>query len=389
MLVTHHSQLNYILVANSILMFLTIYSATWNTTYITLLNMIHRRTQSVLLSLLTLISSLLFSTCFTYTLAIPSSWFAGQALGLTLTALCAKFLFVDKNLGKISTISNTSHILDKDTLSRYCLPISLVNISLWYQTNGYRLFIERFWGLSELGLISAALQVSSQVWGFIDSIANQLLYPYFFSRLKNQTSSTEIDSAIIDLINVLLPLYLICLGLIVASSDLILLVLTSGAYRTASSILVLGSTLEFFRVLSNILSLKAHMKRNAKLLLIPYSIPTLVSCLLLVGCGQMKISLNISLYSILVGSFLAVLLSLKMYPHLLSRLDSRRLLLGFSSMLLLFACRFLFFHLLHFNSNIVYLVLIALISIFSFLNIMKDNSHLLRLRQSSLPLTNL
>ena len=193
--------------------FVMVMAATWNATLVPMLNMLGFRNQSVFWSIVSSSTSLLSSILLVTIWPSARSWFIGQALGLMVGAIGARFQLTRKTASTKEEINRTSSLLTKKEILTYCLPLSLAAGLMWIQLSGYRIAIEHFWGLEKLGYLAIGLQISGQIWALAESLAIQFLYPFFFRRVSERSSSAEIELAISDLLNTLGPIYVLLAGL--------------------------------------------------------------------------------------------------------------------------------------------------------------------------------
>lgn len=241
---------------------------TWNSTWIPLLNMFGKRISSASWALITTILSLVISIqiCTVYPSGL--AWFLGQAVGAVLAAIGARYAFQRIEAPKQKRIHVSINFLE---VYKFCIPLAVGTGFMWAQQSGYRLLIERYWGLASLGYLSVGLMLAGQIWGLIESLAQQFLYPFFYKRIADTDVSSQ-SEPFSDLINVLLPIYIVLLGAFYFAAPYLLKLLVSSKYSESGIILRIGVGIECCRVLANLLSNAAHVTKKTISIVLPYSI---------------------------------------------------------------------------------------------------------------------
>ena len=321
------------LLLTSLSMFLMIFAGTFNATLIPILNMLGFRAASVLWSILTILIGLIFSISFSFFVSSATVWFLGQALGMLIGWLGANYY-----LGQHNKLSKHSILLlNKKIALSYCLPLALATGFMWLQLSGYRFLINNYWGLAQLGFFALGFQLVGQIWSLVESLAMQFLYPLFFRTVSNYKNKDVISQAYSDLLNTLIPLYFIVSGLIIISAPYLLKVLVSDHYSNATIFLSLGACVEMCRVLGNLLSNAAHVKRNTKTLIFPYFTGALLSMVFIYFAGVNSFEIKWAALGLLVASIaMLIVMVLTMRHQLKFMLDSFRCICSGLIMVLMF-----------------------------------------------------
>ncbi len=314
-------------------MFFMVATGTWNATLIPMLNMLGFRAASVLWSIVTVAISLVSSILLVVWLPSATAWFAGQVIGMSAGALGAKYV-----LRKHSMQSKSSQgilpLLDKHTVLTYCLPLALATGLMWLQLSGYRFVIEGYWGLAQLGFLAVGLQLAGQIWALAESLAMQFLYPLFYRRISANTKEAELQLAVSDLLNTLVPVYFVLTGLIILSAPYLLKLLVAPQFQNALNFVMLGAGIELCRVFGNLLSNAAHIRRNTKSLGFPYAVGSITALLLIYFMGERQLAISWAGVALMVSAlamFITMLIS--MYRQVKFLLDIRRCLIGVAVML--------------------------------------------------------
>ena len=270
--------------------FFMVATATWNATLIGLLNMLGFRAPSVIWSVITVVAGLASSVILVTLLPSAIAWFIGQAIGMGIGALGAKYVLRRHTMNP-KFHQNILPLLDRHTMLTYCLPLALATGFMWLQLSGYRFVIEGYWGLAQLGFLVLGLQLTGQIWALVESLAMQFLNPLFYRRVSAHAQQVEIELAFSDLLNTLVPVYFVLTGFLVLSAPYLLKVLVAPQFQNSISFVMLGAGIELCRVLGNLLSNAAHVRRKTKSLALPYAAGSMTALALiyLAGIRQMEI----------------------------------------------------------------------------------------------------
>lgn len=319
-------------------MFAMIIAGTWNATLIPMLNMLGFRAASVFWGVISAVIALASSIFLVVWLPSATAWFAGQAIGMTLGALGAKYVFQRhaSQQSDFSRLSQAPALIDKQTVLSYCLPLALATGLMWIQLSGYRIVIEGYWGLAQLGFLVVGLQVAGQIWGLTETLAAQFLYPLFYRRVSAHENKTEVEQAFSDLLNTLVPVYFVLTGLLISCAAYLLKLLVAPQFQGAIFFVMLGAGIEMCRVLGNVLSSAAHVRRQTKSLALPYGVGaiTTMSLIFLVGARQMEIAWAGA--SLLLGAIsMLLVMATVMYRQIKFSIDFVRFSIGGAVMLVL------------------------------------------------------
>lgn len=317
----------------AIAVFAMVTAATWNSTLVFLLNMLGFRAASVFCSVLTATVSLATSIALVLLQPSATSWFAGQTLGLAAGALIAKRVLQQRAV-KAKFIRGILPLIDKRTIVRYCLPLSLATGLMWLQLSGYRFVVDNYWGLAQLGFIAVGLQLAGQIWALAESLAMQFLYPMFFRRVSSHEDESEVKQAFSDLLNTLVPVYFVITGMMIVSAPYLLEVLVAPRFRDVAEFIMLGTLIELCRVLGNLLSIAAHVKRETLKLSLPYAVGATTILTLVYFAGIEHREIGWVGMALSVGSMMMlVTMWVIMQRQVVFKVDLNRWLWGVAAML--------------------------------------------------------
>ncbi len=304
--------------------FCMVIAGTWNATLIPMLNMVGFRSRSVFWSIVTSSTSLLASLLLVSVWASSVAWFAGQAVGMIVGALGARHQ-IKKQFALDVRTKPAIPLLSKKTILNYCLPLSLAAGLMWVQLSGYRFAIQFYWGLAQLGFIAIGLQLAGQIWALAESLAIQFLNPFFFRRVSGNTEDDEIELAVSDLLNTLVPSYLLIAGLTIITAPYLLKLLVAPEYSDAWMFVAVGAIVELCRALGNVFGNAAHVKRKTLSLAAPYAIGACVILSSLAYSGAYHLDIKWAAVSLMAGAIaMLIIMIAKMHRQVSFRLDRIR-----------------------------------------------------------------
>lgn len=357
-------------------MFAMVAAGTWNATLIPMLNMLGFRATSVLWSIITVAISLASAILLVIWWPSAVAWFAGQAIGMVVGALGARFV-----LGRNAVRSlHKLPLLDRHTILTYCFPLAVATGLMWLQLSGYRFLIEHYWGLEQLGFMAIGLQMAGQIWALAESLAMQFLYPLFYRRVSGHEQQAEVELAFSDLLNTLVPVYFVLTGLLVLSAPYLLKVLVASQFQGAFTFVMLGAGIELCRVLGNLLSNAAHVRRQTKTLALPYAAGSITTLALIYFANAWQFGINGAGAALMAGaSAMLTVMWIGMRQQVRFTVDVRRWIGGAAFMLALAAPVFWMPTIASWGATIGILLLIATLASIVLLILLWNNPATLRL----------
>lgn len=358
---------------------LVVAAGTWNATLVPMLNMLGFRGAAVFWSIVTIFVGLASSIFLVNFNRSASAWLMGQAIGLAVGAVGAG-LVLRKQTSAARSGDAVLPVLDKHTLMAYCLPLCVATGLMWLQNSGYRFLVQDHWGLAQLGFLAIGLQVAAQMWSLAEQLAVQFLYPLFYRSISMARNEGEIASAFSDLLNTLLPVYLVFTGALVVGAEYILKVLVAPQYHGAIFFVVIGGCIEFFRVAGNLLGNAAHVKRKTALLALPYGAGAGVSFALIYLAARSGLEIVWAGAALIIGGAVTMIVMWTgMRQHLHFSVDGRRWLLAGAVMVLMAAATRLLPAASSFVMAIVILIGVAAIASAAAMGLLWNNPAMLRL----------
>ena len=383
-LISNLSSSNEMLAYMTLATFLMVFAYSWNQTLIPMLNMLGFRVESVLMTILTLIPGLICSSGLSVVWPSATSWFLGQAIGMTVGAIGARYIFKLRVKNRHQPNVNFD-LIDKNQLINYCIPFAIAMGLLWFQLSGYRFLIEGYWGLINLGILAVGFQISAGIWSLIESLAMQVLYPPFYRRISGSEDQNILKSAYSDLLNTIMPIYFILAGLIMLSAQFILNIFVAEQYHQAVDFFLFGASIELCRVLSNLFSNAAHAKRKAMLLFLPYLTGAAATFFLVFIFGRVHAPMEWAASGILIGGICTLLvMSAVMFKQISFVIDYKRLLFSISIFFLLVAMRQFLPNVSNLYQNLYILLGIGMFGVVLIYGLLKSNPSALRLIDTKL-----
>lgn len=321
------------IIGTAIAMFVMVIGTTWNATLIPILNMLGYRASSVLWSTISVVAGLVSSILFVMWLQSATAWFVGQAIGMVIGAFGARIVLQRHELQQKCDQTNLQ-LISRNTVVTYCLPLALATGLMWMQLSGYRFLIENYWGFAQLGFLVVGLQLAGQVFSLAESLAMQFLYPLFYRRVTDHEKKIKVEQAFSDLLNTLVPVYIVIAGFLVLSAQYLMQLLVAPHFKDCTVFIVLGTGIEFCRVLGNLVGNAAHVKRNTQSLALPYAVGALVILVLICLAGELKVKIYWAAVALFLGA-LAMLMTMliSMYRQINFSLDYKRCLFSLLIML--------------------------------------------------------
>lgn len=360
-------------------MFAMVIAGTWNATLIPMLNMLGFRGASVLWSIVTVVVGLLSSIFLVMWLPSATAWFAGQAIGMALGALGARLVLRQHAIHSRCSQERLP-LLGNNTIRAYCLPLALATGLMWLQLSGYRFLIEKYWGLAQLGFLAIGLQLAGQIFALAESLAMQFFYPLFYRRVSNYENLIEVESAFSDLLNTLVPVYFVLTGSVIFSAPYLLKVLVAPQFQNAIIFIMLGAGIELCRVLGNLLSNAAQIKRKTKSLALPYAVGSITSLSLIYFAAVLHLEISWTGVALVIGAMaMFTVMLINMYQQVRFVLDIGRFFVGATVMLVLVAFMVLVPETANLGMAIGMLLLISLIVGIVILSLLWKNPATLRL----------
>jgi O-antigen/teichoic acid export membrane protein len=208
-------------------------------------------------------------------------WLLGILVGQIIATFfywkaCKKDLF-KKELSK-------SHFFSKDLLT-YSLPIVMSTLFIWFQTQGYRVVVDKLVGAEILALLSVPLALAASASGVIEGIISQYYHPEFYAELKYDDARKR-SLAWESLWKKSVGLYLPSMFYVAALGDIWLRILTAPAYHSTAYLFKWAVFAELLRMLGYIIHSISLSEKQTRKSIIPHMIVSFVIILGLFILGK-------------------------------------------------------------------------------------------------------
>ena len=305
----------------SFVVFIMVISATWNATWVPSLNILGYRSDSVIWGTTTVFVALLSSWLITASYPSAIAWFCGQAIGMAVGAIGAGYMLRKKSPAQQAC---PVPLIGRKEIITYCLPLALATTFIWVQMSGYRFIMSHHWGLAKVGYAAVGLGLASQIWFLVESLSMQFFNPLFLKRISGADEAAG-DMAFSDLLNTLVPLYLVLASATIVSADCLLFLLVDQQYSNVRSFVVLGTMIEFCRVMSNVLSSGAQIRREMKVLILPNFVGGFTTIVGVVGFGLFGFDILWAAVALAIsGGFLLIAIALCIHMQVKYTVDKMR-----------------------------------------------------------------
>lgn len=129
----------------------------------------------------------------------------------------------------------------------------------------------------------------------------------FYRRCSNQFNFEGNSQAYSDLLNTLLPVYIISSVYIAVSSHHLLYLLSNSNYNKSVTFLKIGAGIELCRMLANLFSLASHITRKVQSLALPYTFGAIAVLVLLTMIGVKRYEIVWSGYALLISGIIVLI----------------------------------------------------------------------------------
>jgi O-antigen/teichoic acid export membrane protein len=263
-------------------------------------NIINLNSKYIFFLLLFNLLNLILSTFFVY---IFDFTFQYWMLGLVSSNILIAFISWRSLLDNFNLTRSSS--INYQEIFSFSSNILIGHVLIWFLTDGFRLIAEQKFTTENLGILILGLVVSTQIFGIIESILNQLLYPNYLKNISDVNFEKR-SEAFNDYLSKVLPIILFIAIFITLYSSEVLFVLIDSSKINSNliNIFQIGLWIEFFRVLINTLKHITTSEYKTSRIILPYLVGTIV---FLTGAFSMKLNvIQFSSLLLLSYSFIAI-----------------------------------------------------------------------------------
>lgn len=248
-----------------------LYVNTWNQTVVAIFNLMEHRISFVGYTVATTVIGLVFSTLLVLWSRTAIWWLTGQVAAQIVVTLVA-FIHLRRLLGERVDIRRVREEISGHNfrhVMKFVAPLSITTLLLWTQSQSYRMIIENRIGLEFLGQIGLGLSIAANISAAVESIVHQAYMPVFYREISS--SNPDIRAAICNrLFQMTIPLYLGLSIYVSCLAPFLVSILAHGKFSGAYLYVIFGAWIEFFRMITGILSTAAHSEMKTGYLVKAY-----------------------------------------------------------------------------------------------------------------------
>ncbi len=259
------------------LIFIMVYCSTWFQTLCPSLNMLEKRKHFIVINNIAAGLGLLFSVVGIYLFQKSAIiWVLGGILGQVIGAGISFYYLKKFFMEKQNSLKFSGKILFKRDVWLFCFPVAIATLLMWFQSQSYRLVVEKLMGAEILASLGVGLGIAASLSGIIESIVTQYYYPQYYSKISTSTPLERAGAWEILFKNSLI-IYTLMAATIICCARPILNILVSKEYHDLAPILVLGVIVELLRILTNVVYAVSHSELKTKESILPYGVGAIVA----------------------------------------------------------------------------------------------------------------
>ncbi len=253
-------------------------AGTWNATTIPMLNMLGERKAAAGLGVFSVGLGLAVSWVGVYIRPEGAVWLAGQAVGLGIGAMLAWHCLAQRSLEHLGEDRSTQRLelISNEEIRIYCMPLAATTGLMWFQLSGYRLWVDKTFGLPDLAMLAVGVGLTNQVFALVETLAMQYVFPHFYQAISQRRPEYSETSALSDMLELIVPVYLLLAMVVLLAAPTLLMLFTNSQYHSGYKFVMIGVGMELFRVISNLLGQAAQVTKRTSSTLPPYVIGAIV-----------------------------------------------------------------------------------------------------------------
>ncbi len=249
----------------------SLFTSSINQTIIPSLNLLGKRLEWMLFTLLSLWVGLTASVVLTGIHADAEFWMIGQISGYLLGTGFATASFIAAVNRVHSTEPIKSGIGQIKPVAVFAVPLAITVLLNWFQFQSFRIFFGEMESLARLGIFAAGYAVSAGIMGAFESTAGQYFAPVFYQSLDTADRDKQLQ-AWQRYASFVIPATILVLVFIVTLSGSLLHLLVDAKYWGAGHFVMIAALLEASRVIGNTYALAGHAIKDTSIMIIPQSV---------------------------------------------------------------------------------------------------------------------
>lgn len=249
-----------------------VFFSTWFQTLTSMFNLFNQQKKFIILNNLSLFLGLCLAIC--GVLFYENSaliWLVGLLLGQIVSLFLGFYWFYKsqffsfvqfENSIQINNNSCPSPFFSKQTFN-YCYPVAITTLFMWFNSQGYRVLVEKTIGIEQLASLGLGLGLAASLSSILESVVSQYLYPVYYKEIAHSDLFNR-SKAWLDLWEKASSIYLCTIFLFLPLSIIAVDFLLSKKFDGIYFVIFLGLGLELFRLLTNLTYLVAHAEKKTE-----------------------------------------------------------------------------------------------------------------------------
>lgn len=256
----------------TIILSLSILFNTIVTTIVPAYNMLNYRVHFVVLSNIWLLLSLILSVvCVSLFGRNFLNWFSGQVIAQAIVGIFSIYLLIRKKRETIvyKRVVSVFTFERIKNISVFCFPLMIATLLMWIATDSFRFVLEKTHNLEYVGLFSVGFAISQRISYAVESIAQQIFYPYYYKDITSEIFEERNDGWL-KLFYSTVPVYIFVTVITIFLSPLLIKIFSGNEYEQAKVFVVAGAVFHLFRKITALFAMSAHSEMKTKILILPY-----------------------------------------------------------------------------------------------------------------------
>jgi len=240
-------------------------------------NIMGFRKEFVMFLIITLLIGLIISSSLVYFYKKSSLyWLYGIIISEALMLYFVLRFFIQGNSLDFKKIKAT---INKDRIKKilmFTAPIGVTTFLMWGQNMSYRFIVDYKYSAEALGYIAVGLGISSAVFSSIEAIAMQYFNPVFLKDILDATKEQR-AKAWTKMASLVIPIYILALAFTITMSEQLISILVDSKFHDSYRYAMVGASIEFFRVITNLLNNVSQSEYKTTYTIMPYAIGFVVA----------------------------------------------------------------------------------------------------------------
>lgn len=248
------------------------------------------------------------------------SWLFGIIVGEVIMLIAIYNIFSkgnDINLDRIKLTISRDRIIK---IMQFIIPIGFATFLMWGQNMSYRFIVDFKYSPESLAFIAVGLGISSGVFGSIETISMQYYNPIFLKDILDADKQKR-AKAWNKMAKILIPIYLLAMVFVICLSEVLITILVDSRFHDSYIFTMVGASIEFFRVITNLLNNVSQSERQTYNTILPFFTGFLIVFITLIVFDFSNNLIMISLVLSLAYLFTCLIMYIQMKKLLNIRIE--------------------------------------------------------------------